>query len=53
MRGQRLAGIFVQFWAVLCAKSATNNLRVLITEIADPPASLSSATNPDSALHSC
>ena len=41
MRGQRLAGIFVQFWAVLCAKSATNNLRVLITEIADlPPASL-------------
>ena len=46
MRGQRLAGIFVQFWAVLCAKSATNNLRVLITEIADPPASLrSSATN--------
>ena len=43
MRGQRLAGIFVQFWAVLCAKSATNNLRVLITEIADlPPASLRS-----------
>ena len=45
MRGQRLAGIFVQFWAVLCAKSATNNLRVLITEIAkSPPPSPSSAT---------
>ena len=35
MRGQRLAGIFLQFWAVFCAKSATNNLRVLITEIAE------------------
>ena len=53
MRGQRLAGIFVQFWAVLCAKSATNNLRVLITEIAEPPILSESATKPENALHSC
>ena len=41
MRGQRLAGIFVKFWAVLCAKSATNNIKALITEIAEPPPPLS------------